>query len=91
MSQTKPNLLRLPAVAARVGFQKAKIYSLIQAGDFPPPVPLSARAVAWIESEVDEWVNAKIAARKRTWTCPDPPQREGRRANGTTLAPGAEA
>ena len=30
-------------------------------GCFPQPVPLGARAVGWIESEVDNWIRERIA------------------------------
>ena len=35
----------------------------VEAGEFPPPVDLSDRRIAWIESEVDEWVSDRAAAR----------------------------
>ncbi len=31
-------------------------------GASPGPVSLGARAVGWIESEVDEWIRARIVA-----------------------------
>jgi hypothetical protein len=30
-------------------------------GDFPKPIALGARAVAWVDSEVSAWINKKIA------------------------------
>jgi prophage regulatory protein len=32
-------------------------------GEFPQPIAISPRRIAWVESEVDEWIAAKIAAR----------------------------
>ena len=31
-------------------------------GSFPKPVRLGARAIGWIESEVDAWIREQIAA-----------------------------
>lgn len=57
-----PKLLKLPAVLTRVGFSRAKIYALIKQGAFPAPISLGARAVAWLDHEVDDWINAAIKA-----------------------------
>ena len=54
--------LRLPEVMARTGLSRSTIYVRLDEGRFPPPVSLGARAVGWIESEVDEWMRERIAA-----------------------------
>lgn len=33
------------------------------AGEFPRPVAISPRRIAWIEEEIDAWIAAKIAGR----------------------------
>jgi prophage regulatory protein len=40
------------------------MYALIAADQFPKPVKLSegGRAVAWIESEIDAWIESRITA-----------------------------
>jgi prophage regulatory protein len=53
-------LLRLPEVRVRVGLSRSHIYGLIKAGAFPKPIPLGARAVAWVASEIDGWVAERI-------------------------------
>jgi prophage regulatory protein len=35
----------------------------VEAGEFPKPFPLSGKRIAWLESEVDNWIAA--AAEKR--------------------------
>ncbi|MBG5920964.1 helix-turn-helix transcriptional regulator [Providencia stuartii] len=57
----KENLIRLPEVMRRTGYGKAWIYRLIEAGQFPKSVKIGTRSVAFIESEVDEWIANKIA------------------------------
>ena len=56
--------LRLPEVMARTGLSRSTIYVRLEQGCFPRPVSLGARAVGWIESEVDEWIRERIAARR---------------------------
>ena len=55
-------ILRLPDVLARTGLSRSTIYVRVANGTFPKPVPLGARAVGWIESDVDEWIRERIAA-----------------------------
>ncbi|WP_368884477.1 helix-turn-helix transcriptional regulator [Providencia vermicola] len=57
----KENLIRLPEVMRRTGYGKAWIYRLIEAGKFPKSVKIGTRSIAFVESEVDEWVANKIA------------------------------
>ena len=53
--------LRLPEVLERTGLSRSTIYVRLAEGSFPRPVPLGARAVGWIEAELDEWVRERIA------------------------------
>jgi prophage regulatory protein len=50
-------LLRLPEVEGLTGLKKSSIYSGLNAKPrtFPAPVRLSARAVAWRESDIVAW------------------------------------
>ena len=58
-------ILRLPAVKARTGLSRSTIYLRIAEGDFPKSISLGGRAVGWIESEIQAWVQQQIdAARK---------------------------
>jgi prophage regulatory protein len=54
-------LIRLSDVRKRVPFSRSAIYLLVSQGKFPKPVNIGPRAVAWIESEIDAWVQARIA------------------------------
>lgn len=60
---------RLPAVLARTGLARSTLYAAIEAGEFPPPVPIAARAVGFLSTEVDQWIAKRAqlrAARRRT-------------------------
>lgn len=61
MNTTNQSLIRLPEVLKRTGFGKAWIYRLISEGRFPAPVKIGTRAVAFVESEIDEWIEAVIS------------------------------
>lgn len=58
--QGQVRLLRLPEVLTRTGLSRSTIYVRLDQGRFPKPVSLGARAVGWIESEVDEWIRERI-------------------------------
>jgi prophage regulatory protein len=54
-------LIRLPVVIGITGLRRSSIYARIQEGRFPKAVPLGGHAVAWIESEIFQWVNERVA------------------------------
>lgn len=56
-------LLRLPQVIAITGLTKQKIYELIREDLFPKQVRITDRSVAWVKTEVEDWVNNLIAQR----------------------------
>lgn len=60
---TPPRLERLPAVLARTGLSRASIYRKLAAGDFVKPVRIGERSIAFIASEVDDWIAARAAER----------------------------
>jgi prophage regulatory protein len=54
------SLLRLPQVIERCGYRRSSIYSLIRRGEFPAPVPLGPRIMAWDSDEIDNWIRHRI-------------------------------
>ena len=59
MKKTK-RFMRLPEVLERTGLSKPWIYRLIGRGEFPSPIKLGGRAIGFIESEIDEWIDHMI-------------------------------
>ncbi len=55
--------LRLKSVMALTGLARATIYRYIAAGTFPKAIPLGERSVGWLESEILEWMSARVAER----------------------------
>lgn len=56
-------LLRLSDVEARTGLKKSTLYALMQSGDLPPSVRLSARAVAWHEQDIDRFILERVRSK----------------------------
>jgi prophage regulatory protein len=56
-------LLDLHSVLQRVPISRGRLYQLIAAGAFPRQIKVGARS-AWIEFEIDAWVDALAARRE---------------------------
>jgi prophage regulatory protein len=58
-------MYRLRELPQFCGLRRTQIGEMIKAGAFPKPIPLSdaGRAVAWLETDLIAWQNARIAAR----------------------------
>ena len=65
MSQTVPvqRVERIPAVLSRTGLSRSSLYALVARGEFPRPVKLSARSVAFLSDEINGWIAERAAAR----------------------------
>ena len=62
---TDKMLERLASVKRRTGLCASEIYKMMREGSFPKKFPLSKQAVAWDAAEIDKWIDAKLAARKK--------------------------
>lgn len=58
-------LLRLPRVREATGLARSTIYQLVSENRFPRPIKISERSTAWVASEIQEWVEQRIAASRR--------------------------
>jgi prophage regulatory protein len=61
--QEKLTILRRKQVEARTGLSRSTIYLRIQEGSFPRPINLGARAVGWLENEIEAWLTACVENR----------------------------
>lgn len=52
-------LLRLGDVLDRTGLSRTSLWRLEQAGDFPRRRRLGPNMVAWLESEITEWLQSR--------------------------------
>ena len=72
-NRPKVRLIRLPEVLSRTGYGRTSIYRKMEEGTFPKCLKLGgpikdstkfdSRAIAWIENEIDQWVEARIEER----------------------------
>ena len=68
-------LIRYRELESIIGLKKSAIYDMMKAGTFPEPVQLSARAVAWKESDVVAWQSKLASGVRDTPTRKEPPKR----------------
>ena len=73
--QSALTIIRRKQVEARTGLSRSSIYARLRhnpkrPGDydptFPKPVAVGAKAVGWIEAEVEAWISAQIQKSRRT-------------------------
>lgn len=67
MKTQNTRLIRLPAVIERTGYSRSWIYELINQKQFPKPVKIGTRAIAFIESEIEEFLQ-ELISKSRTLT-----------------------
>ena len=71
--KTKHRFIRLSEVMSRTGYGRTSIYRKMDDGSFPKSLKLGgapkdtnefdSRAIAWIEEEVDQWIESRIQDR----------------------------
>ncbi len=77
--------------AKGITFSKMHIWRLEKARKFPMHVQVSAQRIAWVESEIDQWIDDRIAAREQVEPAQEIPhklRREPQRHNGNVGANG---
>ena len=62
MAEQANAILRLRPVMEKTGLRKTQLYELISRGEFPAQIKLSTRAVGWLSSSVDRWIDERVAA-----------------------------
>ena len=63
--KVETRLIRIGSVMGLTGLSRSYLYSLADEGRFPASVPLvpGGTARAWVYSEVQEWLDQRIAER----------------------------
>ena len=54
------DLIRIKEVMSMTGLSKSSIYTYKSKGEFPNPIQLSSRSVAWVRVDVEQWISDKI-------------------------------
>lgn len=55
--------LKIKEVMTKTALSRSSIYRKMNEGSFPKPVPIGERAVAWIDSDVEEWMKECVKQR----------------------------
>lgn len=67
--QSALTIIRRKQVEARTGLSRSSIYARLRQNPkrpndydptFPKPISVGAKAVGWIESEIDAWLTAQV-------------------------------
>jgi prophage regulatory protein len=59
-----PKFLRLPEVMSRTGLSRSSVYVAIKAQKLAPPVKIGARSIAFLESDIEQFISDCIAGRQ---------------------------
>jgi prophage regulatory protein len=62
-NEQKMKMLKLPNVTEITGIPRSTIYYYIKHNQFPRPVKLGAKSVAWVKEEVENWLRQRMAQR----------------------------
>ena len=61
-------ILRLPAVVKITGLSRSTIYNRISENRFPRQISLGGRAIGFVESEINLWIQEKIELSRKAET-----------------------
>ena len=59
------HILRLPTVKAITGLSRSTIYLRMSEGSFPEKISLGSRAVGWLETEGQDWLDERISVSRK--------------------------
>ena len=58
--------IRLPAVISKTGLSRSSLYLRMSNGEFPQSISLGSRAVGWLDTDIEQWLDDCITASKAT-------------------------
>ena len=61
-------LIRISGVMEMTGKSRSGIYADITNGSFPNKVSIGAKSVAWLESDITEWIQSKVSEAKQAYS-----------------------
>ena len=59
--ESNDRFLRMPEVRDMTGLSRPQIYLLISQDKFPKQIKLGQKASAWLLSEIQDWMQSRIA------------------------------
>lgn len=61
MAEQLRSFLRIKQVIAATGMSRSWLYEAVKRGNFPAPIALGARAVAWDAADIAAWQQQRIS------------------------------
>jgi prophage regulatory protein len=65
-SNREERFLRLPEVVRRVGISRSSVWLWVRQGRFPEPIRVGPRVTCWRQTEIDRWIEARVAEAGRS-------------------------
>ncbi|CAI0994162.1 helix-turn-helix transcriptional regulator [Serratia quinivorans] len=59
----RERFIRLPEVLYTTGLSRSTVYEMMTRKQFPAQISLGGKTVAWLESEIENWMAERIANR----------------------------
>ena len=63
----RDRLLRIGEVLEITGLSKSVLYEMVNRGDFPRPLRIGLRAVAWRQEDIQHWLDSLPPATGENW------------------------
>jgi prophage regulatory protein len=63
-------ILRMRDIRNITGLSRATIYLMIKKGTFPDQIKIGVRAVGWIESDLQAWIESKTSKKASNFNSP---------------------
>ena len=61
-------IIRLQEVVESTGLAKSTIYKKMAVSEFPDSISLGSKAVGWLESDVQKWIEGRIQSSQNNST-----------------------
>jgi len=55
------SIFKLKDVVSSTGLSRSSIYRLMAEGSFPKQINLGARAVGWLSTDIESWIESRIS------------------------------
>ena len=55
------NLIKMDSVKTMTGLSKSSIYAMMHKASFPKNIHIGERGVAWVEAEIQQWIESQIS------------------------------
>ncbi|GEQ73261.1 hypothetical protein CTTA_0266 [Comamonas testosteroni] len=63
-SRVTKQVIPMGEVLTRTALSKSMLYKLLRQDKFPHPTPMSNRSIGWFEADIENWLQARTAARQ---------------------------